>query len=158
MKRILAIITACTLLICFAIGASGCENYDDYSKLSLTASALYGKTSVEYASGISVSETVKKLDGQPIVVSGYMAGDSPLDGSFIFVVTKSNIACVYCSGESGVGITALFRSGASKKLQNLKSATRYQFYGTLVVGQQTFVNGSMTYDVPFVLYIDAIKS
>lgn len=45
----------------------------------------------------NISEIFKELDGKEINMTGYMAAQSPLDGSFIYLVNQPYVSCPFCA-------------------------------------------------------------
>ncbi|MBQ8858606.1 MAG: hypothetical protein IJ012_02315 [Clostridia bacterium] len=81
MKRILALLLACASL--FLLCACGGEiDPTDATPLSFKAAASY--------------EELKKLDGKPVKINGYMATSSPVDGSSIFLMNLPYQSCPFC--------------------------------------------------------------
>ena len=81
MKRILPLLLACATL--FLLCACGGEiDPADATPLSFKAAASY--------------EELKKLDGKPVKINGYMATSSPVDGSSIFLMNLPYQSCPFC--------------------------------------------------------------
>lgn len=82
------------MIISSMILAAGCtENLsvsDAYKKLNF--SELYTITE----EGKTVSDCIKGLNGQEVRIQGFMAEQSPVDKSFIYLVNKPYTVCPFC--------------------------------------------------------------
>lgn len=58
------------------------DNSDNATKLSFKAATSY--------------EDLKELDGQPVIINGYMATSSPVDGGYIFLMNLPYQSCPFC--------------------------------------------------------------
>ena len=83
MKNILRIISLLLVAVVLATALSGCkEEEHDATSLSFKDAAGY--------------DYLKKLDGEYVTISGYMATSSPVDGSFIFLMNLPYQSCPFC--------------------------------------------------------------
>jgi hypothetical protein len=48
------------------------------------------------------TERMKSLDGKQVAITGFMAAQSPLNGSFVYLVSMPFVSCPYCSPDSNV--------------------------------------------------------
>lgn len=72
----------CLLLCALLLSGCGDEKMEEPAKLSFRSAASY--------------ESLKALDGKPVVINGYMATSSPADGSFIFLMNLPYQSCPFC--------------------------------------------------------------
>lgn len=60
-----------------------------------TAQTQTGTTEIKFKDMLQVKE-LKKLDGQKVKITGFIASSSPLDGSMIYLMNLPYQNCVYC--------------------------------------------------------------
>ncbi len=94
MKKILIILTAIILLL-----AAGCEE-EPGDTAHLQFAELWGEE-------FSVSQRVQELDGQSVSMTGFMAMQSPLDGSFIYLTNAPMVSCPYCIPGTDTPVSAI---------------------------------------------------
>lgn len=83
-------VIACICIIC-ALKNKTQVNPNDYSLIRF--SEMY-----ETINGNKqVSETYKSFDGKKVELSGYMAVQSPLDESFMYLVNQPYVSCPFCA-------------------------------------------------------------
>ena len=80
MKRLIAALLCAAL--CLALSGCGSRAPESGNKLSFKSAASY--------------KNLKKLDGQTVEISGYMATSSPVDGSFFFLMNLPYQSCPFC--------------------------------------------------------------
>ena len=68
--------------LCLALASCGASAPEGGAKLSFKSAASY--------------DTLRKLDGQTVEISGYMATSSPVDGSFFFLMNLPYQSCPFC--------------------------------------------------------------
>ena len=87
MKR--AILTVAFTMIAVALlTASGCSQEKGPS-VAIRFGELWDRD-------FNVSERIKGLDGERVSMTGFMAVQSPLDGSFIYLTNAPMVSCPYC--------------------------------------------------------------
>lgn len=69
------------------------KNFDDSGYTQIKFSEMY-----ESIDGVKeVSQTLKELNGEKVKLSGYMAEQSPVDESFIYLVSQPYVVCPFCA-------------------------------------------------------------
>lgn len=85
MKKLIILVIA---ICCMLVGCSSNEN----STANKTSNEV---TEIRFKDMIDVEE-LRKLDGQKVKITGFMAQMSPLDGSMIYLMNMPYQSCVYC--------------------------------------------------------------
>ena len=73
------------VLACIALTLTGCGKSADSGE----------PTALSFADATAI-ETLKKLDGKPVTITGYMATLSPLDGEYIYLMNLPYQSCPFC--------------------------------------------------------------
>lgn len=101
-----------------------------------------------------VSTAYKDLDGQKVVLRGYMAEQSPVDESFIYFVSQPYVVCPFCTLGDVTKLDVMYiemANGAGIKFRN----EPVDVYGTLVVEP---VHDSFGYTTQFKIVADNIAN
>ncbi|MBS4024017.1 MAG: hypothetical protein KGZ79_16630 [Dethiobacter sp.] len=85
MKKVSVIIIIIVLLL-----TTGCSQKEPGKTVTILFSELMDQ---DY----NVSKRVTELDGKKISITGFMAMQSPLDGSFIYLTNVPLVSCPYCA-------------------------------------------------------------
>lgn len=87
-KRIISLVLAGVLLI-LSLASCGKTQPVNFDVDESGATKLSFKSAASY-------QDLKKLDGEKVTISGYMATSSPVDGSFIFLMNLPFQSCPFC--------------------------------------------------------------
>lgn len=71
---------------------TGCSSTSANTNVGQTQAGI---TEIKFKDMVAVKE-LKKLDGQEVKITGFMASSSPLDGSMIYLMNLPYQSCVYC--------------------------------------------------------------
>lgn len=147
MKYLIYLVISLVAIV-FIIWLVSPKGLDENSYTQIKFAEMYDSTT----SGKVVSQKLKNLDGQRVKLSGYMAEQSPIDESFIYLVSQPYVVCPFCT----VGdITMLevmsvsMANGATISFRN----TPVDVYGTLEV---TPKEDSFGYTTQFRIIADRI--
>ncbi len=100
-----------------------------------------------------VSALTKSLDGRAVTMTGFMAMQSPLDGSFVYLTNLPLVVCPYCAPETDTPIFTMAVYPANGKPIEFTTDT-VTVTGTLAVAETANEFGHIT---PFHLVATSIK-
>ncbi len=95
MRKVLAIVLTVVMLL-----IAGCSQNEPDKIVTIQFGELMDQ---DY----NVSKRVKELDGKKVYVTGFMAMQSPLDGSFIYLTNVPLVSCPYCIPGTSTPIYAI---------------------------------------------------
>lgn len=101
-RKLLAIIMCITVVFSLTACDSQTTEIKTESDVSVAEQTNYSKIKFsemyETKDGVkNISDTYKNLDGQEVELTGYMAVQSPLDESFIYLVNQPYVSCPFCA-------------------------------------------------------------
>lgn len=120
---VLALVT-----IVFIIWLASPKAIDETSYTQIKFADMYDSTT----SGKVVSQTLKNLNGQKVKMSGYMAEQSPIDESFIYLVSQPYVVCPFCTVGDITMLEVMSVSMANGGTISFRN-TPVDIYGTLEV-------------------------
>lgn len=141
-KKGIAITVAILIIITILIIILTSLNTGDYTQIYLGRIINSG--------GTDLTAEIKSLNGQKVVLRGYMAADSAYSGTMMYMVPTQGQSCPYCVGTFVDSVPILYKRGNSITFYN----GLIEVYGTLEVSVKKDVDG---YDTPLRIYIDKIK-
>lgn len=101
-----------------------------------------------------VSQKLKLLDGKKVMLSGYMAEQSPVDESFIYLVSQPYVVCPFCTLGDITKLDVMTVSMANGT--GIKFRTNaVEIYGTLEVEAK---QDSFGYTTQFRIFADRIEN
>ncbi len=140
MKKILIILTTIVLLL-----AAGCEGEPGESA-HLQFAELWDED-------FNISQRVKELDGDNVSMTGFMAMQSPLDGSFIYLTNAPMVECPYCIPGTDIPVSAIpAMAPAGDSIEFTEEPVTVS--GELEVEEKTDEFG---YTTPFRIHVNDLK-
>lgn len=103
MKKVLVIVVTIVLVL-----TAGCSQKEPRKAVTILFSELMDQN-------YNVSKRVKELDGKKVSMTGFMAMQSPLDGSFIYLTNAPLVSCPYCAPGTSTPIYAIPAIAAAGK-------------------------------------------
>lgn len=116
------------VVIVFVIWLASPKALEESSYAQIKFADMYESTT----SGKVVSQTLKDLDGQKVKMSGYMAEQSPVDESFIYLVSQPYVVCPFCTVGDISMLEVMYVSMANGATISFRN-TPVDIYGTLEV-------------------------
>lgn len=153
-----AVMIAMVSFIVVALGVTAFAKIDNERKIneSLTSgeyatirfSEMYDITETSK----DISKTYKNFDGKKVELTGYMAVQSPLDGSFLYLVNQPYVSCPFCAiGDiTKLEIIPVYNADGSKVKYTENGVT---IFGTLEVSEKV---DSLDYTTQCRIYADRI--
>jgi hypothetical protein len=150
MPVILTISVVCLTIIIIGITAIAGDKLESSKYTEIKFSEMY-ETKNEVK---DVSEKYMMLNGQKVVLRGYMAEQSPVDESFIYLVSQPYVVCPFCTlGDvTKLDVMSIYMAnGAGIKFRN----EPVDVYGTIKVEPAQDIFG---YTTQFKILADSITS
>lgn len=140
-----------TLILLITIIATSCsKGTNEKITSNILFTSLY-KTS----EGVKeVSSAIKILDGQQVKIKGYMARQSPVDNSFIYLVNMPYMSCPFCvvTDNTMLEVISIYNNDNSPIYFIDKPV---EIIGTLEVSEKT---DEFNYTTQFRIFADTIKT
>lgn len=100
--KLLSLIFMLGLLLTISVGCANNDNISDNSENQNETDGKYAKIKFSEmyetkGNEKNVSAIYKSFDGKEVSITGYMAVQSPLDESFIYLVNQPYVSCPFCT-------------------------------------------------------------